>query len=127
MSSYSQCYPTLRTAAGSDSALLSKFPFLCKIETMAEALSNSNLIGDSRKNPNGYDKFEMAEAICTYLDTHMDYATGKIPSAIVDANNNKYIMSQPKYWDNLNSGLYTIIAGPGFGATAVAKTSGGHH
>ena len=127
MSTLQQCYPTLRAAAGSDAALLTKFPFLCTIEVMAEALSNSSLLGDARKNPNGYDKFEMAENICDYIDLHSDYATGKLPTAIVNANQNKYYMSQPKYWDNLNSGLYTVGSDPGFGATAVTKTGNGHH
>lgn len=126
MSSYSQCYPTLRSQAGSDNNLLSKFPFICKLETMAEALSNSTVIGDSRKNPNGYTAWEMAEKICEYLDLHMDYNTGKVPSAVSLATN-KYHMSQKQLWDTMSVGFYTINASPGYGATDITKTGNGHH
>lgn len=126
--SFSQIYPTLWSDSGnSKSNILAKFPYLCDLTPMAKALEDSGLVADTRKNPNSYDKWQLALEIAEYLDEHLDYATGKEPDTISEAYNSGYIMSQAEFWSSMNRGIYTIEADGGYGATGTTLTFAGHH
>jgi len=118
--------PQLHLDAPSDVEILRKFPFLTTLKAMANALEASGVVGSSQQNPHSYDKYTMAEKVFAYLNTHLDFATGKAPTVIQNAYESGYIMSQKDFWTN-TKGLYTLLEDPGYGAASTSLTSGGHH
>jgi hypothetical protein len=125
---YYDIYPTLwAQATGNLNGIQTKFPFLCDLEPMIQAISDSNILGDSRRNPNGYDKYEMAEAAIGYIDKFCDYTTGKAPRALLQPYEDGWIMSQSKYWDNMNYGMYWVGEDPGWGINEVGHGFGAHY
>lgn len=125
---YYDIYPTLWSqASGNLNGIQTKFPFLCDLEPMIQAIGDSNILTDNRRNPNGYDKYEMAEAAINYIDRFCDYTTGKAPRALLQPYEDGWIMSQSKYWDNMNYGMYIIAEDPGWGIGDVAGGYGAHY
>jgi hypothetical protein len=125
---YYDIYPTLWSqASGNLKGIQTKFPFLCDLEPMIQAISESNILTDNRRNPNGYDKYEMAEAAIGYIDKFCDYTTGKAPRALEQPYEDGWIMSQPQYWNNMNFGMYWVGEDPGWGIGDVAGGYGAHY
>jgi hypothetical protein len=125
---YYDIYPTLWSqASGNLKGIQTKFPFLCDLEPMIQAIGDSNILGNSRRNPNAYDKYEMAEAAITYIDRFCDYTTGKAPRALKQPYEDGWIMSQPQYWDNMNFGMYWVGEDPGWGINEVGHGYGAHY
>ena len=119
MATYYETYPTLWAASGGNlTGILNKFPFLCKLDTMALAIGESGLLGDARRNTNGYDKWEAAEKMAEWLDTFLDYSTGKIPKALELSTNLGYKMNQKEFWQAASAGFHTVLEDPGYGAVS---------
>ncbi len=112
--------------AGSSAALLSKFPYLCNIQALAYALENSHYVPlGAQRNPNLYDKWDMAYQIIAWFDEYADYPSGKAPATITERYASSGInWSQREFW---TSGVYKVEDDTGYPVLSINVNETGNH
>ena len=129
MSTIAQLYPTLWSTSGqNETTIRNAFPWLCDLPALAQALEDSGILTDGDRNPNSYDKWDMALQVASYLNKHLNLTdTSRLPKSIKDAVNNGYHMSQAEFWSGMVDGIATVELDPGYVVGNVTLTDGGHH
>ncbi len=78
--------------------IIEKYPFLVSRASMRRAITQSGIVSDTQRNPNGYSADQITEKVIEYWDTIISAWWPGVYMPLVFGNVSKWKMNQSNYW-----------------------------